>query len=207
MNRFPFLILCSILLANFIQASEDAAWMSNCFQAAKYQKEGAYKKAIEEYTKAIESLGSNRISDYLNLYIERGLIYTCEGYSQAINFEKAIQDFNFVINHPRASKENRISALEGRAQVYLMLGKHDLFVKDVNDIDEMDPTIIGGEENENYVIFKVSNRLPKIEKSYIQALIGQHAIESEKDIIFTSSGMGMIKKSKSPDAPKTPFFE
>jgi tetratricopeptide (TPR) repeat protein len=209
-NRFLFICLSFALFTNFIQAAEENAWISNCFQAAQYKNHGDFKKAAEEYTKAIESLGPDRISNYLNLYIERGLVYTFKGYLEPKNYEKAIQDFTFVINHPQVSKENYVSALAERAQAYLLSEKRDNFVKDIQNLEEMDPNIISYEENENYVIFKMGNRLrlnKKIEKALIQTLIGRHSISSEEDIILTTSGIGFIKKSHSPQAPKDPFFE
>lgn len=80
-------ILLCFLFTNFIQASEENLWISNCFQAAQYEEEGNFKQAAEEYTKAIEFLGPNQIFNYLNLYIERGLIYTYEGYLEPKNYE------------------------------------------------------------------------------------------------------------------------
>jgi tetratricopeptide (TPR) repeat protein len=209
-KKFLCLLLYFTSFVNFIQAAEENVWISNCFQAAQYEKNGNFKKAAEEYTKAIESMRPDRISNYLNLYIERGLIYTCEGYLVPENYEKAIQDFSFVINYPQVSKENHVSALAERAQAYLLSGKRDLFIKDIQDLEELDPNIISYEENENYVIFKMGNRVrsnTKVEKSLIRMLIGRHSIHSEEDVILTSSGIGMIKKSKSSEAPKGPFFE
>ncbi len=209
-KTFLSILLYFTLRISLIQATGENTWISNCFQAAQYEKNGDFKKAIEEYTKAIESLGPDRISNYLNLYIERGLVYIYEGYREPKNYEKAIQDFSFVINHAQASKENHISALAERAQAYLLAGKRNHFVKDIQDLEGMDPNIMSYEENENYVIFKMGNRLRSnktVEKSLIQMLIGRHSIHSEDDVILTSSGIGMIKKFKSPEAPKGPFFE
>lgn len=198
------------LFTNFIQASEENAWISNCFHAAQHEKQGNLKKAAEEYTKAIESLRSNQISKYLNLYIERGLVYTYEGYLEPKNYEKTIQDFNFVINYPQINKENLTSALAGRAQAYLLSGKQNYFVKDIQDLEGLDPNVISYEENENYVIFKVGNRLrlsEELKKSWVQTLISRHSINSEEDIILTSSGIGVIKKSKSAQTSKSLFFD
>lgn len=211
MKKISFLsILYFSFFFNFLLAEEKNAWINNCFKAAQYEKDGNYKKAIEEYSNAIEILKPSQISDYLNLYIERGLVYKDAGFLDPKNYEKAIQDFTFVIDHPRASKENRISALAERAQVYLFSGKQEFFVKDTQYLEEIEPNVILYDENEEYVFFKMGNRLRSnkiLEKSMIQALIAKHAIDSENDVILTSSGIGIIKKSKSFDPTKRAFFE
>jgi tetratricopeptide (TPR) repeat protein len=209
MSRFFFSILCLMFFPKFIQAS-DGDWMNHCFQAAQYERKGEFSKTVEEYTKAMEILGSNRIANYLSLYIERGLAYTCKGYLEPKNYEKAIEDFNFVINHPQANQENIISALWNRAQVYLLSGKLDHFVKDIKNLEKIDPTIISYEESDEYVIFKMGNRLcrdKQVETSLIRTLMRRDAIHSEADIVFTSSGLGMIKKSKSLEFSKNAFFQ
>lgn len=185
--------------------AEEEVWMRHWFQGAQSLSDNNPSKAIEEYTKAIENLDIHAPRNYLNLYIARGTAYL-----ENSKYEDAIKDFNVVINNRLASIEERSNALEGRAQAFFGAGKLQNFVADTNELEKIDPSYaINYEESKNYVVFKMGNRLrsdPNIKKAFLKSLQSKHAIDSEKDVIFTPTGIGLIRKSQSSDAPKESIF-
>jgi hypothetical protein len=98
----------------------------------------------------------------------------------------------------------------GRSCAYSRLGQHENCKQDINELDRIQPIyVVSYVEDEDFVIFKMADRLrneKKLEGVFIRMLVNNRSILSENDVIFTSSGMGIIKKSKSPEAPQGPFF-
>lgn len=70
--------------------------------------------------------------------------------------------------------------------------------------------MINYQEEKDFVIFKLSPRFrydKNMENSFIKMLQMKNSIDSENDVVFTQTGMGIIRKSKSPNASKNPIFE
>jgi tetratricopeptide (TPR) repeat protein len=195
----PYFIICMIFLANTTYANQEENWMSHWFQGAQFAKSHDFKKSIEEYTKAIDSLDKNNISNHLYLYNERG-----NAYFNFFDFEHAIQDFDFVFNNQLATQEVKADALWGRSRAYLSLGKPRKFEEDINALEKIEPIYtLSHEEGKEYVVFKLAPRFrmnKDIENSFIKTLLMRHSINSEKDIVFTESGIGILKKSNSCDS-------
>lgn len=205
---FSLFLASTALSESFLQSDE---WTNHWFQAVTYAKANEFAKAIDEYSKAISTLNKNNIRDHLYLYNERGLTYLSNGYFNKADYENALKDFNVVLNSPTATQDEKTNALWGRSRAYLLQGRHKEFCSDIKTLEKIEPTyVIEYEQTDDYLTFKMGNRLrydKSVEDAFIQMLKIKHFINSDDDVVFTSSGMGIIKKSKSPDAPKNPFAE
>lgn len=207
MKKINITLTLLLLISNIVHADN---YVENWFLATQYSQNREFSKAVEAYTQAINSLNQNQILTHLHLYNERAKAYLYLGFSDKKNYEKALQDYSLVINHLASSQIDKTTALLGRGQIYLLLGRCQDFVNDINTAEKMEPIFTDSyEEKEDYVIFKMSNRLrydKTLENAFTKMLVVKHAVDSEKDIVFTDSGIGIIKKSKSAEAPKEPIF-
>lgn len=167
------------------------SWISAIESSKDHQ---SYPKAIEYYTSAIQSLDLNQPVVLLNLTHERGNVYL-----KMLDFNNAIQDFSFILNHPQVSREQKIEALWGRNKAYLAIGKIREFQEDCNQLDKLESSVTMIEDNKNYAIVKLAPYMiqdAKGQERFINLLMMRKEIKSQNDVTFTPSGLVVIKKNK-----------
>ena len=111
----------------------------------------------------------------------------------------------------KVSLNEKADALWWRSCAYSRLGQHENCKQDIKELNRVQPIYVASfVEDEDFVIFKMADRLrneKNLEGPLCKMLLNKKSIVSENDVIFTSSGMGIIKKSKSAEAPQGPFFQ
>lgn len=190
-----------MLVTTLVFGNQPETWIGHWLKATQYAKDCEFIKSIDEYTMAIDSLPKQNSSHNLHLYLERGnIFFTMQ------DFERALKDFTFVLQHKEASNDERADALWGHSRVNLAMGNFKNFEIDVKNLEEIEPIfIVNYEECQDYVVFQMAPRFRRdknMENIFIKTLMTTNSIDSEKDVVFTSSGIGIIKKSK---ALKTPL--
>jgi tetratricopeptide (TPR) repeat protein len=177
-------------------------WLSGVQHAQKHE----LVKSIDEYSQAINLLNSDKIFENLNLYLERGNVYL-----ENLEYDNAIRDFTFVINSQNVSENYKADALIGRSKAYLLRGKLADFENDVSIAGKIEPMFaVSAKDYEDYIVFQMSPRLRRtksMEKVLIQMLKINNYIDSENDVAFSSSGIAIIKKSKSQNFSSKILFE
>ncbi len=171
-------------------------WQQHWFNGAIAFRNHDFGKAIEEYTLAINSKENPPQSE---LYLDRANAYLKSGFFNPEDYKKAIKDLSIIIDSKDVSPSNKSDALWLRAQAYLLAGMRKEFMEDTELSSKTEPYFTQLREDENYASFKLGRLLccnEKVRKSFIQTLIMQQIVNSENDVIFSSSGVGIVKKVK-----------
>lgn len=196
MNRFFFLSLTlTVLLVSTVYPNPSSNDWIQCWMTAVELSKNSKKhlEAIEAYTAAIKAQDPNSISKHLFLYNERAKLHL-----KTKNFENAIKDFSIVLNQTDASDEEILDALWGRGQSYLASGKHQEFESDRKRLDALEPFTKLIEENQDYIILKLGSHVWRDTQSherFVKVLLMQKKIKSQQDVMFTPSGIAIVKKS------------
>ena len=197
MKKICFLFLSICLMTNcFLIAHDqsDNSWLEDWISAIELSKDNnTHSKAIEKYTLAIKAVNPNQVVVLLDLMNERGSIYL-----KMLEFKKAVEDFTFVINHPQANLEQKIEALSKRSHAYLVEGKIKEFYENRDQLEQLQPFETLIEDNKDYAIFKHAARMQnaKNQELFVIMKLELKEIDSEKDVIFTPSGLTIVKKRK-----------
>ena len=196
MKQFYFLLLTMfVLTTSLLKAQNSDRWLENWVNAIDLSKDRTnYPKAIENYSSAIQTFSLNQPIVLLNLMNERGNLYLKMG-----DFNNAIKDFSFVLNHPQANREQKIEALWKRSIAYVASGNIKEFQEDTNQLEKLEPAVTPIEDNKNYTIYKLAPRMlqdPNSREKFIDMLILRKEIKSDKEVSFASSGLAIIKKTQ-----------
>lgn len=184
-----------VTTTSLLKAQDSNRWLQNWVNAIELSKEREnYPKAIENYKSAIQSLSLNQPVILLNLMNERGNLYLKQG-----DFNDAIKDFSFILNHPQVNREQKIEALWKRSMAYVASGKIKEFQEDANQLEKLEPAVTPLEDNKNYIIYKLAPRMLQDTNSrekFIDMLISRKEIKSENEVTFASSGIVIIRKTQ-----------
>lgn len=170
------------------------SWQGHWFNGATALKKNNFNQAIEEYTLAINFNEAPKL-----LYLERAQAYMKNAYFKSEDYKKAIQDLSVITDSQETSFIDKAYALWLRGQAHLMSGMHQEFVKDCHLLEKIDPFATQIRENKNYASFKVGHLIrvnKKVEETFVRWLINDQIIGSEDEMIFTATGMGILKKTK-----------
>ncbi len=139
------------------------------FRGNAYQELGEFKKAINDFSKAIENnLNSKRNEHWLNtFYFQRGKCYT-----ELENFLKSIENFNKAIEHV-SSDDNVGEYYVNRSFCYFKLDKFELAINDIKKLKELDFDL--------YLEWGISNT-----ENYIYELLLNKKVEQERDRIMSN---------------------
>lgn len=196
MNKKIFFILLLSVYLELAQASSSQDWIECWMTGVDLSKNHKqYSEALKAYTAAIKAQDSSQNLIYLYLYNERGQLCL-----KMKEFNQAIQDFSFVLNHSEANKEEIIDALWGRGQAYLALNKIEEFEKDRKQLDTLEPFLTTVEEYPDYLILKLGDHVwrdPQSQERLIKVMLMQKKIKTKQDVILTPSGLAIVKKAKS----------
>ncbi|MBA2368857.1 MAG: hypothetical protein H0V82_07530 [Candidatus Protochlamydia sp.] len=207
MKRYLSAALCFFLLSSHLIHAQE--WVAHWFEGTHHARKKDFNQAIDKYSQAIGILEQTEPFTRFHLYNERGETYLNQGLREL--YHHAIEDFTVVINSPDSSLSEKADAMWWRSCAYSRLGEHEHCKRDLSELDRIQPIyIVNYVEDEDYVVFKMADRLrneKKLEGVFINMLLKKRSILSVNDVIFTTSGMGIIKKSKSVDAPQGPFFQ
>lgn len=190
-NFFYFVFLLNFSTFLFSNESSQKEWINNLISAEFYVKSKEYSRAICEYSEAIEKLKVSN-SEKLFLYYERGRVYGLSG-----KYVEALEDFTFIVDHANVNSSDFVKALWGRSACYSALNDSENFERDLRLIKESDyyPKV---ESNKNTIIVRNFDfsRVPiNLKKRYMKIMVEIGVCDSEQDIVFTHSGVCIIKKS------------
>lgn len=179
-----------------LYANEDQdKWILNWLKGIEFGEQfGTYQKGVEAYTAALEFVPSSEISFKLHLKNERGGLY-----SELLDYKNAIQDYSFVIEHPDSTTELMFEALWGRGRAYMAEGEDQKLKQDVKRLEDYEKFVTRLYETKDYCILKMNSYMstnPKCRKTLQNVLLLRKEIASEKDVVFTPSGLTIIKKVK-----------
>ncbi|MBA3722037.1 MAG: hypothetical protein H0W88_06520 [Parachlamydiaceae bacterium] len=181
-----------LLVSNLGYSGE--AWITHWINAMEIAKPPLQSPiAIQEYTNAINALEPKQIPTHLFLFNERGNIFI-----KIKDYPRAISDFTFVINQGSATKSEVTEALWGRMQALLACGKAKEFAADCQILKQHEVYIIPHEESEKYFVFEMGPRMQKdkrVQDTFVKTLLRRNSIKMEKDVVFSPSGVGMVKKA------------
>lgn len=197
MKHIRFLFLALYLMVDYFLNAEDHTfddyheyWRSAVESSKDF---GGLQKAIENYTSAIQMMKSDQSSVLLNLVIERGNIYL-----KSLDYNNALKDFTFALDHPAINRDQKIAALWRRNITLLPLGKIREYVEGCDQLELLEPSVTTIEENGDYAIYKLGSYMredPKGQELFIKLLMARKDIKSEKDATFTPSGLVIVKNS------------
>lgn len=198
MKQINFLFLAICLIAEVFLCAQDQtsnSWLEDWVNAIELSKDyHTCPRAIENYTSAIQALNPSQAVFLLNLMNERGNLYF-----KTMEFSNAIKDFSFVLNHSQVNQEQKIEALWGRSKAYLASGKVREFQEDCKQLEQLEASFTPIEDNKDYAIFKLPLYMLREDKGrerFVRVLMIQKEIKSEKDAIFTPSGLVIVKKDR-----------
>jgi hypothetical protein len=187
-------ICAALLLTTAIYSVENKdQWVDEWIKGIEFAKD--YKtlpKALEAYGSVIEELQQLKLKEIqLNIINERG-----ELYFKACDFIGAVNDFSYIIEHPLRTKQQLYKALWGRSKALLAAGKFEEFEKDVISLDGEDNFFVIMNDTPNYSIVRLN--LPAQEEGknekFINFLKIKQEIPLEKEVVFSPSGLVIIKK-------------
>ena len=199
MRKTIFLFLAICLLTECFSVAQESSsdnWLENWINAVELAKDRQnYPKAIENYTASIQTLDPNPSAILFILLNERGNLYL-----KSLDFDHAIKDFYFVLNHSESNREQKIEALWGRSKAHIGMGKIREFQNDCEQLEQLEAFATTIEENKNFAIFKLASyilRDPKSQEIFSNLLLAQKEIQTKKDVTFTPSGLVIIRKNSS----------
>lgn len=150
------------------------------------------EEALDSFNETVDALYQNNEPIFLNAVIERAtfLLQMCE-------FSSSIDDFSYVLNHSKATKEQSLQALEGRCKAYLAAGNVRKFQEDAEQLDRLEQFMPVLLETESFRILKLNSYTLKNhpeKDSLAKCFLLRKEIESAEDFHLTSSGLAIIKK-------------
>ena len=182
-----FGIICFLFFSSACIQAED--WQAHWFNGAIAYNNRDFNKAIEEYSLAI---GAGKMLN--QIYLDRAKAYFKNGYFNPEAYTKAIEDLSKVLESQDICSLYREEAIWLRAQAYFLAGSRSSFLKESERSKDFFSQL---QEDKNYAIFKMGELMllnKELKKAVVNVLLLDKVIDSENDIIFTTSGVGIVKK-------------
>lgn len=191
MKLFFILMLTCLLSQSYADSERDDSWSNRWTSGIMAVQNKQYEEAIAEYTKAIEVLEKEGlILDHLYLYNSRG-----QAYLFFDKFEEALKDFKTVAHNQKASATDKILAQWGMTRSYALLGDVENFQKEFAKVKDLDPEYPKVESNEDYIIFRnFHSDSPCVKDYFAEALVKLEICDYLEDVIFTETGICLIRK-------------
>jgi tetratricopeptide (TPR) repeat protein len=197
---FIFMAITSIIFGN----EEEQDWQEQWTSAIVLVKKGKYDEGICKYSQAIQILEeTNQLDEHLYIYNNRA-----QAYLFADLYEMAAADFNKVKMNPKANATDKILAQWGIARSYALLNDEENFHVEFAKIKEIDPHYPKVESTKDYFIFRnFHSDSPCVKKNFANILVKMDVCESVQDVVFTNSGVCLVKRKASSCAINQPRLE
>lgn len=189
-------MVCKICICEDAQAQAPSPdeWFNHWVSGMNLFQNKNYNEAIAEFSQAINFCEVNAKMDesHVHLYNDRG-----QALMLSNQHTEAIADFSKVIESQQAPIQQTIRALWGRTTCYGIVEDCENFQLDYEKLKITDPDYPKVEYTNDYVIFRNFNcsALTSHAKSkFCCAMIHLDICKSKEDILFTDTGVCLVKR-------------
>lgn len=190
MKQLHFFLYFLIISPLCLFGQEQTQWAERWVEGLGHYQKKEFNQAVEKYTSALNSVDIIDIHPYIRY--DRARAYHFSGQQK-----KAIEDFTYVIGHSKPTSRRFQAALVGRSVAYAMSGDMEKSKADSDRVEKVLSGPFASTDNSGYRIMDIGPAIgldDLAKKAYINSLIFTGLCESEKDVIFSPSGVVLVKR-------------
>lgn len=182
------------LNAKFQELTAGTLWVSDWMHGIELSNQKAYHEAIDCFSQAIEKIDKNSISRFA-IYNDRA-----HAFREKEDFQKALDDYSYVIEHSFHFSSDLLIARYGRAAVYCLIDQKDFAFQDISFLMKFDPNLPRVEIIENYIVINNFDHALLDEYglfAFKQSILDVHVCSSIDDVHFLPGKKCIINASYS----------